>query len=246
MNKKTAPFRFKSFSLFHHQSPMKITTDSILLGALAPIPKKCQRILDIGTGCGILALMLSERLQHQVPIDAIDIAESAVIEAQKNCDLNQFAHIRVLQMDLNQLARREKYDLIITNPPYFEVSLNCSDEARSAARQTRSLTFTQLIQKAHQHLNEAGYFCLVLPSAAQRQFESVLNHLEMAPKFACKARFSVRHQAAKPVSLILSCYQKTVILSPYCEIDSLILRDEQGNYTKEAKQKLNGFYLNMK
>lgn len=233
------PFYFKQFQLEHHRSPMKITTDSILLGAWAPIPNKLNSILEIGTGCGVIAMMLSQRLNHQVDIDAVDICPSAIEECQWNVKKANFTRITPICLEIQRLVDK-KYDLIVTNPPYFEVSLECKTKQRTSARQTTDLTFEQLILSVDKHLTKEGFFCLVLPEKMMLIFDELIQK----SGFTINHQLMIQHQFDKPISLVLACYvrpnsNKKLIQQP------LILREQNGNYTIAAKKLLADFYLKM-
>ena len=144
---------------------MKVGTDAVLLGAWANTDQ-CKNILDIGTGTGIIALMLAQRSQAE--IDAIDIDAEACIQAKENVASSEFAErVKVMQISCSEFAHRnsslKKYDLIVSNPPYFINSLKCPDNKRTVARHTDSLLLSDLVGDACSLLSPAGRIALVLP-----------------------------------------------------------------------------------
>ena len=156
-------FSFKQFTVFHHQCAMKVGVDGVLLGAWAAV-ENCKRILDIGTGTGLIALMLAQRCDAL--IDAIDIAPDAIFQATENINLspweNRIALHEIAVQDFSS-KMKDGYDLIVSNPPYFINSTKSPLENRSTARHTDTLTHEELLQHASKMLNPKGRICLILP-----------------------------------------------------------------------------------
>lgn len=171
-------FQFKQFTVYHDQCAMKVGIDGVLLGAWAPVESSAGRILDIGTGSGLIALMLAQRSEGL--IDAIDIDEGAVDQANKNiADTEWSNRITVHKESLQGFAENQiaAYDLIVSNPPYFISSLKAPDEARSKARHADSLTHEELLMHASELLNKTGRICIILPVI------EALQCIKSAPKF---------------------------------------------------------------
>lgn len=179
-------FRFKRFTVWHDRCAMKVGTDGVLLGAWCPIAvdslqlivnsrkHKKFRVLDIGTGSGLIALMLAQRtcavdsLQLTVGIDAIDVDEGAVEQATYNFEQSPWVEqLHAYQSSLQEWHSETKYDLIVSNPPYFQASLKNPDSQRATARHTDTLSYTALIQHASRLLQEDGTLALVLPFEAK-------------------------------------------------------------------------------
>lgn len=143
---------------------MKVGIDGVLLGAWTPVLNSEQNILDIGTGSGLIALMLAQRTEAH--IDAIDIDAGAVKQAQINVDASKWSdRIEVYHQSLEVYASRNtrKYDLIVSNPPFFVSSLKAPDQARSVARHAGSLTHQQWLAYAVQMVKKIGRICFILP-----------------------------------------------------------------------------------
>ena len=139
-------FQFKKFTVWHDKCAMKVGTDGVLLGEWAST-ERCQRILDVGTGTGLIALMLAQR--STAILDAIDIDSDACLQAQENIAKSPFANrIQVYQTSLSEYMPDEniKYDLIVSNPPYFIDSLKCPDTKRNLARHTDTLSLPDLLR----------------------------------------------------------------------------------------------------
>ena len=166
-------FAFKQFIIKQDKCAMKVGTDAVLLGAWI-IPNGSKHILDIGTGTGVISLMLAQKTVAQ--IDAIDIEEEAFIQAKQNVSESKFSkQIHVIHSSFQEYAKTavKKYNLIVTNPPYFEQSLKSSDEQRSHARHADVLPFEELLDGVLKLLDEKGKFCLILPTLEAVKFRTL-------------------------------------------------------------------------
>lgn len=156
-------FSFKQFTVFHDKCSMKVGIDGVLLGIWSPISNS-KRILDIGTGTGLIALMLAQR--SDAHIDAIDTDEGASLQAVENVNASKWQNrISVLNISSQEFSAttQNRYDLIISNPPFFVNSLKAPNAGRSMARHTDTLTHAELIDNAMSLLTETGRICLILP-----------------------------------------------------------------------------------
>ena len=193
-------FKFKQFTIHQDRTAMKVGTDGVLLGAWAPIAPTANKLLDIGTGTGLIALMLAQRLtqytmqnakctidaeksnlwreNHELKIDAIDIDLSSIEQATENIKNSPFAsHITTHHTSLQEHTTTEKYDAIVCNPPYFVASLKCPDANRTQARHTDTLSFDDLLQHSARLLNPEGSLSVILPINEGHQL------IELAPKY---------------------------------------------------------------
>ena len=167
-------FHCKQFSLNHTKSSMKIGTDSLLLSSLTP-QQNPNKILDIGTGCGIIALCMAQKYPNS-QITAIDIDKNSIEEASDNFKKSKYnTRLIAQEIDLKTFSRiqKESFDLIVTNPPYFISSLGSPYENRNKARHTISLNFQDLIQSAERLLSKYGILSLILPTIESQIFESI-------------------------------------------------------------------------
>lgn len=157
-------FRFKQFTIWQDCCAMKVGTDGVLLGAWAPIPP-ARRILDIGTGTGLVALMLAQRSPETTQITAIELDSAAAQQAQENVSRSPWAdRIQVLQGDFLSHSWQTTFDLIVSNPPYFEHALPCPDAQRNQARHTSTLNYERLIQQSATLLSPFGLLALIIPA----------------------------------------------------------------------------------
>jgi tRNA1Val (adenine37-N6)-methyltransferase len=162
-------FKFKQFSISHDKSSMPVGTDAVLLGAWANVAH-CSSVLDIGTGCGIIAIMIAQRSHAE--IDAIDCDADSVEEAACNSKRTIWAdRINVFQSLLQELDKKDEYDLIVCNPPYFIRGIECRNTSRTRARQQQCFEMEDLFRFSGLALKTAGSLCLIYP--AERRNELV-------------------------------------------------------------------------
>src|SRR5688572_12121371 len=167
-NKKQ--FQFKKFTVTHDGSTMKVGTDSVLLGAWADV-REAHQILDIGTGNGTIALMLAQRTGKNAVIDAVEIEETDVLQADENFTKSPWhSRIHLYHTAVQKFFPERKYDLIVTNPPYFNNSQQPPNEKRQRARHTTTLPHNELISAAHRLLKQHGKFNIILPFKEGLQF----------------------------------------------------------------------------
>jgi tRNA1Val (adenine37-N6)-methyltransferase len=151
---------------------MKVGTDGTLLGAWATLPHSCKNILDIGTGSGLIAIMAAQR-HPAAHIAAIDIDPDCIAQAQENIDACPWTQrISLHHTPLQKFQKEEKFDVIISNPPYFVDSLLSPNGKRSTARHTASLPFEELAEGVVRLLAPEGHFALILPPAECERFLS--------------------------------------------------------------------------
>ena len=151
---------------------MKVGTDGTLLGAWANAPVEPCRILDIGTGTGLVALMMAQRYP-QSQVIGIDIDRYAAIQAQENVDASPFSdRVKIINADAVKIEDKEGFDAIVCNPPYFVDSLTCPQDQRTLARHTITLTYEQLMRTAYKLLKNDGMFSIVVPTENNDAIES--------------------------------------------------------------------------
>ena len=157
-------FTFKQFHIDHSRCAMKVGTDGTLLGAWAALPPHAKKILDIGTGSGLIAIMAAQR--HPIAkITAIDIDKDCVMQATENAVASPWAErIEVIETPLQEYSPEEKFDVIISNPPYFADSMHSPDKQRTTARHTASLSFKELTDGVLRLLADDGLFAVILPT----------------------------------------------------------------------------------
>jgi len=233
-------FQFKQFYLAQNNCAMKVGTDGVLLGAWADIGQ-CKNILDVGTGTGLIALMLKQRSQTQkmtdVSISALEIDESAYLQAKENFEISPWQNIKIYHDDFNDFKPSLKFDFVVSNPPYFVKSLKGPNEARNTARHTCSLNFKILIKQFCNITHEQGRLALVLPSDALEEIEQLIKEFDL---FMSKLVF-VYTKKNKPAKRILIELNK--IKSELDKSDLFI--HENGDYSQDFISLTKDFYLKM-
>jgi len=232
-------FKFKQFMVRHDKCAMKVGTDGVLLGAWVRT-ENAKRILDIGTGTGLIALMLAQRSDAR--IDAIDIDISAFQQASENVCSSSFAkQIEVYHSSFSDFMQKTNvpYDLIVSNPPYFTQSLKSPDDLRTKARHDDSLPLDNLITGAKSLLAETGRLALILPIEHAQRLDDILVDINL---------YKIRQTNVAPVIhgnirriLVEISAQKTENIKP----DLLTIEKERHVYTEEYRLLTKDFYLNI-
>lgn len=211
-------FRFKQFTVWHDRCAMKVGTDGVLLGAWAMLEEQCaaqtrkaiREVLDIGTGSGLVALMLAQRFP-QAEIDAIDIEPSAVEQARYNFLQSPWKErVRSFLSPLQEWQTKKRYDLIVSNPPYFQNSLKNPDKGRELARHTDSLTYAELLHYSAQLLAPEGVIALILPAES----EDDIIRLGISEHLSCTRLTRVYSKAGKPAKRILIEFSAAKLVAP--------------------------------
>lgn len=209
-------FQFKQFFVAHDQCAMKVGTDGVLLGAWCPLDffdnlkDNPINVLDIGTGSGLIALMIAQRLENRhlsYKICGIDIDESATNQAKFNFEESPWReNLQSNHISLQNLSFRQSsfYDLIISNPPFFVNSLKNPDKSRELARHTDTLSYKDLIEKAAYLLKPQGFLALILPAGSESEILDLANHYGLQLRHITR----VFPKPSKPVKRILIAFQK--------------------------------------
>lgn len=214
---------------------MKVGTDAVLLGAWCNM-RHAKRILDIGTGSGVIALMLAQRSDAETQVDAVEINADDAAQARANVGQSQWSkRVQVIHGRIQDLVA-DPYDLIVCNPPYFSQSLLPPDEGRTRARHSTMLSHDELIAAVRRLLMPSGKFSLILPTKEAEQFreeaEQAGLHLQVL------TRFHSRKEKPQERSLMTLGFENVVIKE-----DTLVLY-EDGPTQSVAYRKLTGeFYL---
>lgn len=170
-------FQFKAFRIEQGQTAMKVCTDSCAMGAYIQ-PEQAQRILDIGTGTGLLALMLAQRTPDTTHIDALEIDTQAAAQATQNIEASAWAaRMQVLECALQNFAPPHRYDLIVCNPPFYENHLKRGTHAQNLAMHSEQLSNTELAFHCQRLLADDGRAVILLPPyQAQIQAQQMQAH----------------------------------------------------------------------
>lgn len=208
---------------------MKVGTDGVLLGAWAP---SGSRILDVGTGSGLIARMLMQRCP-EAEVEGIDIDEAAVAQAKKNGVRAFQARLQDWKSDIGDC-----YDLIVSNPPYFQNSLKNPDRGRELARHTDSLGYEELIAHSARLLKEEGQLALILPAEAEEEIRNLAARYSLFPTHITR----VYSKETKPARRVILAFSRKNSIVGLIE-DSLVLEDEKGGRSAAYSKLCEEFYL---
>lgn len=233
-------FQFKQFYLRHDRCAMKVGTDGVLLGAWTPVPiadgTQVVRILDVGTGCGLIARMLMQRCP-EAEVEGIDINEAAVEQARENGVKAYCSSLQEWQIVNRQSSNRKSYDLVVSNPPYFRNSLKNPDAGRQLARHTDSLSYEELFLHSRRLLAPNGQLALILPAETEAEV------IELATQHSlyCTRMTRVYGRAGKAAKRILLLFGPEKTNVP--ETDTLVLESADGGRSPQYSALAQEFYL---
>lgn len=232
-----AIFRFKQFMVKHDRCGLKVGTDGVVLGALASHVNP-KRILDIGTGSGLIALMLAQRYPN-AEIIGVEIDERAFLQAQENAQGSPWSErVRIIHSSFQEFSQnnKETFDLIISNPPYYEKHLRTHDEQRNQALQNTSLPFAQLVEGIIQLLDKNGKAWLILPEREMNRITQKLNSKGIFANY-------VNTLKDKPEKNILRLICGFSFENNIIENQILNIKTKDGVYSKEYSELLKDFLI---
>ena len=232
-------FEFKKFKIKQDKCAMRVSTDAVLLGAWV-IPNGSASILDIGTGTGVIALMLAQK--SNAAIVAIDIDKESTEQAKLNVAESIYSsNVNVLHSSFQELVKTstKKFHLIVTNPPYFIDSLKSTSDTRTTARHTDSLSFDDLLNGVKKLLDEKGKFCLILPKNEAILFREMAQSkgLYLSKLLRIRTRFE---KDSEKRHLMQFEFKE----SEFSESTLVIEKDSHRNYTQEYKDLTKDYYIN--
>lgn len=236
MSRKSLPyFDFKQFRVYHDRCGQKVGTDGVVLGAWADL-EGAARILDIGTGSGLIALMAAQRVPEAMVV-GLDVDDDAVQQARQNVASSPFRERVVIQLcDVRKFRPDEKFDAIVCNPPFYTEDTLPPEESRALARNVSSLPFEELVASAARMLAVGGTFSVMLPMSCYQLF----NVICLSNGLMLKRECTVQTVARKAPKRVLICYSNEPTES--VEHERLIL--QEGNEKSEAYKDLaRDFYL---
>jgi len=234
-------FQFKQFSVEQERCAMKIGTDGVLLGAWTPIENNPFSILDIGTGTGIIALMLAQRSTAQ-QIDALEIDDEAYEQATDNFENSRWNdRLFCFHAGLDEFVEEpeDEYDLIVSNPPFYTEDYKSENKQRDLARFTDALPFEDLIEAAALLLSEIGIFSVIITFKEEEKFIALANEYQLYPIKITRVKGTPNTETKRSL-LAFSRNKNNPILS-----DELIIETVRHIYTPEYIDLTKDFYLKM-
>ena len=241
------PFKFKQFTVNQDQCAMKIGTDSVLLGAWASIKDNPFSILDIGAGTGVLSLMLAQRTNAEL-IDAIEIDDDAYEQCVNNFEQSPwgdrlFCYHASLEEFVDEIE--DKYDLIISNPPFYTEDYRTENEQRDLARFSDAMPFEHLIESASQLLSDNGLFSVIIPFKEEESFINIALKFNLFPNRLLRVK---GNQSSETKRSLIEFYFHTVPASRQesdKKITKLIIETNRHQYTQDYINLTKDFYLKM-
>jgi len=243
-------FQFKKFTINQDRCAMKVGTDGVLLGAWCPIDNNPFSILDIGAGTGILSLILAQRSNAEHPslqgelaqqIDAIEIDENAFEQCVENFENSPWGDkLFCFHAGLDEFMEEpeDEYDLIISNPPFYNEDYKTENEQRDLARFSDALPFKDLVEAVNLLLSENGIFAVIIPFKEEEKFIALAYDFELHP-------FKITRVKGTPTTEIkrsLLAFSKT---QKQTLVDELIIEMARHQYTEEYIDLTKDFYLKM-
>jgi tRNA1Val (adenine37-N6)-methyltransferase len=234
-------FHFKKFSINQDKTAMKVGTDGVLLGAWAPTNHNPFSILDIGTGSGLIALMLAQRTAAE-QIDALEIDEDAYEQAVDNFENAPWSdRLFCFHAGLDEFIDEpeEEYDLIVSNPPFYAEDYKTENEQRDLARFQDAMPFEDLVEAADLLLSENGIFAVIIPYKEEQKFLTLAKNLALFPVKITRVKGTPNTEIKRSL-LAFSRHEIADILT-----DELVIETDRHVYTAEYINLTKDFYLKM-
>ena len=238
MRKKNPYFEFKQFTVEHSGAAMKVGTDGVLIGCWADV-ERAKLVLDIGTGSGVIALMIAQRTQKDAVIHAVETEPEAAEQARRNVAGSPWpGKVKIWTQRIQDYHPAFKFDHIVTNPPFFVNSFLPPDKRRKEARHTASLSFADLISAVKALLAEDGKFSVIIPPVEG----AVLREYAMQNGLYCSRLCEFRPRAGKPVERWL---MEFMFQEKDATKEELIMYGESTEWTDAFKSLSKDFYLKL-
>ena len=233
-------FQFKQFTIQQDKCAMKVCTDACVFGAFVAeylASQKINNCLDIGTGTGLLSLMLAQK--NDMGMDTVEINTEAYLQAKENIENSIYKNkISIHNQNILEFDNKEKYDFIISNPPFYEGDLMSSQQNKNQAKHNESLTLPKLLQSIIRLLKDNGEFAVLLPFHRIIEFELLANDLNYFVQKEILMKQTPKHPYFRGIQ-IYSCTQLIKTTS------DLIIKDENNLYTNSFVELLKDYYLDL-
>ncbi len=231
-------FQFKQFTVQQDKCAMKVCTDACLFGAWAVemiTAAQPSSILDIGAGTGLLSLMFAQKTN--AAIDTVEIEQNAFLQAAENFETSPWKErLQVIHTDITQYNPGKKYDLIISNPPFFEDDLKSPGQNKNAAKHDSTLTLQILLQKTKTLLEEDGMFAVLLPFHRTEYFISICKRAGLFCKQQTLVKQTPAHSYFRSM-LLFTCNETTA------KETTIIIKEKDGSYSEDFTALLKDYYL---
>ncbi len=242
-------FQFKQFTIHQDKTAMKVTTDACLFGAwvarsqkhgaMSPEPGAAS-LLDIGTGTGLLALMLAQKVN--CPVDAIEIDKDAFEQASGNVTASSWAdRIKVTHADAKEFGFHHRYDVILSNPPFYEKELKGDDNKKNMAHHDSGLLLPELFKIVKENLSLSGHFFLLLPFKRNQEVRELLLEQELTLEQIAFVRQTTKHDYFR---MMITGKLRTGLPAETI-ISEIAIKGEDGKYTADFTSLLKDYYLHL-
>ena len=234
-------FQFKQFKIHQDKCAMKVCTDACLFGAWVANKIETEKIipnsiLDIGSGTGLLSLMLAQKINTK--IDAVELDKAAYLQSKENIDTANFKNnISLHYADIISFNPKGKYDCIIINPPFFENQLKSTNKERNAAMHATTLSFEELVAAIKNNLTENGIAFLLLPFYAVNDFEKILHNQNLFITEQVNVKHTDKHSFFRAMLQVGFTNSSSTT-------SSISIKALDGNYSNSFLALLNDYYLN--
>jgi tRNA1Val (adenine37-N6)-methyltransferase len=242
-------FRFKEFTIQQGMSAMKVTTDACLFGGWVAEKSSNQKneagsadVLDLGTGTGLLSLMLAQKLKAR--IDAVEIDRAAAEQANENIEASAWKEIiTVIHADARHYAFNKRYDLIISNPPFYENGLRSPDASVNDARHDTALTFHELLTLVNKLLKQAGYFAVLIPFHRYAYLMQEAEITDLVPVESVWVKPTPKHDFTRAMILFKRSQPREPVHAPVKE--ELVIKEVHHSYSPTFIHYLEAYYLSL-
>ena len=240
MNK---PFHFKEFTIEQDKTAMKVGTDAVLLGAWCSLETRPDTILDVGSGTGLLSLMMAQRSDAET-IDAVEIDPNAYEQSVANFEKSDWSdrlfcyHSSFQDFSEEMKEENQEYDLIISNPPFYNDNFETNNSSRNTARFTSALSFKDLLESTSKILSDSGVFTIIIPFKEEMTIISLAGKYRLFLNRVCRVR-GTENSEIKRSMVEFSFYQREL------EETTLVIEKERHIYTREYVNLTKDFYLKM-
>ncbi|WP_106144943.1 tRNA1(Val) (adenine(37)-N6)-methyltransferase [Flagellimonas meridianipacifica] len=234
------PFKFKQFTVHQDKCAMKVGTDGVLLGAWTSLERHPNSILDIGAGTGVIALQMAQRSTAEL-VDAIELDDNAYEQCVENFERSPWAdRLFCYHSGLDEFVDEmdEKYDLIISNPPFYEEQVSSGDAPRDAARQNQSLPFNELLKGVSKLLDNEGLFSVIIPFKSEESFNKIAKDKGLYANRITR----VRGNASTEIKRSMMQFGFAKVTPKETE---LVIEKSRHQYTRDYVELTKDFYLKM-
>jgi tRNA1Val (adenine37-N6)-methyltransferase len=232
-------FQFKQFLINQDKCSMKVCTDACIFGSwIASLNINAGSCLDIGTGTGLLSLMYAQKNVH-TNVDAVEIEENAYGQAKGNFENSSWANrLKIFHKDVKNFISEKKYDVIISNPPFYENDLLSTEQNKNIAKHNAELSLIELISIVDDNLKPEGYFAVLLPFHRLAYFEN----LAKGNSFFINEKLLIKQTPKHNYFRVILLFKRTKL--PFTT-NELVIKNEEGNYTTEFKKLLKDYNLHL-